>query len=59
MNNHGLFFFTLDDKNKISKIKRVSVNDRVRDLILFENNIYLFLEETGSIGVINIDNLKL
>ena len=58
MTNHGLFFIRLNDNDKINKIKRISVNDRVRDIMLFDNKLYLFLEETGSIGVININNFK-
>ncbi len=58
MNDHGLYFISLDRNNKIRQMKRVSINERIRDLMLYNNKIYLFLEDTGSIGVINLYDLQ-
>ena len=59
LNDHGLHIVVLNNENKINSIDRVSVNERIRDLMIYEDKLYLFLEDSGSIGVINIDNLKI
>ena len=50
--------FILDTDLKIEQHNIVSVNDRVRDMIYIEelNKIFLFLETSGSIGVLEVDN---
>ncbi len=50
----AIYFFNLDDNDEIEKISRVSVTERVRDLILNENKLFLFLENTASIGIIEL-----
>ena len=59
LNDHGLHIVVLNNENKINSIDRVSVNERIRDLMIYEDKLYLFLEDSGSIGVINIDNLNI
>ena len=50
--------FVLDSDLKIEQHNIIAVNDRVRDMIYIEeiNKIFLFLESSGSIGVLEIDN---
>ena len=50
----AIYFFNLDDNDEIEKIFRVSVTERVRDLIFNENKLFLFLENTASIGIIEL-----
>ncbi len=49
----SIYFFELKDK-KINSIERVKVIERVRDIKFKENKLYLFLEETPAIGIINL-----
>ena len=39
---------------KIINLTRVEVFERVRDIIYRENKLYMFLEDTASIGVIDV-----
>jgi hypothetical protein len=55
MGDKSLYFFELDNEKKIINLERVKVFERVRDLIFKDNNLYLFLEDTASIGIINFD----
>ena len=48
----------LNNENKIIQFDNFKINERVRDMILFNEKIYLFLEDTGSIGVINLKELN-
>ena len=54
MRDKSLYFFELDNK-KITNIKRVSVGERVRDLTFEDNKLYLFLENSASLGIIEIN----
>ena len=53
LKDKSLYFFELKEK-KIVSMERVEVFERVRDLRLKNNKLYLFLEDTPSIGVINM-----
>ncbi|SVD49170.1 uncharacterized protein METZ01_LOCUS402024, partial [marine metagenome] len=50
--------FILDADLKIEQHNIMRVNDRVRDMIYIEelNKIFLFLESSGSIGILEVDN---
>ena len=50
----SIFFFNLDSENKIDNISRVRVEERVRYMIYKDKKLYLFLEDTASIGVIKL-----
>ena len=50
----SIFFFDLDSKNKIHNISKVRVKERVRDMIYRDKKLYLFLEDTASIGIIKL-----
>ena len=54
LKDKSLYFFNLDDSKKIDKIERVEVFERVRDIAFKNNKIYMFLEDTASIGIIDI-----
>lgn len=53
MKDKSIYYFELKNK-KIENIKRVEVFERIRDMIIRENKIYLFLEDTPSIGIISL-----
>lgn len=48
----SLYFFVLNENQEISKLKRIEVFERIRDIIFDDNILYLFLEDTASIGKI-------
>ena len=54
LRDKSLYFFKLNNK-EISNIQRIEVSERIRDLKYFENKIYLFLEDSASIGIISLD----
>jgi hypothetical protein len=53
--DRSLYFFELDSEKKIIDLERVEVFERVRDLKFNNNKLYLFLEDTASIGVIDLN----
>ena len=55
LKDKSLYFFELNDEKKIMNLDRVKVFERVRDLRFNDNKLYLFLEDTASIGVINLN----
>ena len=50
----SLYFFKLNKNNKIDDFKKVYAHERIRDLIIKNNYLYLFLEDTASLGKIKI-----
>ena len=55
LRDKSIYFFKLNDENKIINIERVEVFERVRDLKFYNNELYLFLENSSSIGIINLN----
>ena len=51
----SLYFFELDEKNKIVNLEQVKVFERIRDLKFKNGSLFLFMEDTASIGVINLN----
>ena len=51
----SLYFFELDEEKQIMNLDRLEVGERVRDLRFNKNKLYLFMENTASIGVINLN----
>ena len=49
------YFFELNSQKQIIKLDRVEVFERVRDLGFKNQQLYLFMEDTPSIGVIDIN----
>jgi len=55
MKDKSIYFFELDKTKKIINLERVEVFERVRDLTFYKNKLYLFLENSSSIGVIKLN----
>ena len=55
MKDKSLYFFELNKQKQIINLNRVEVFERVRDLRFNDNQLYLFMEDTASIGVINLN----
>ena len=55
MKDKSIYFFELSDQKKLNNLVRVEVFERIRDLKFKNNQLFLFLENTASIGVINLD----
>tara|TARA_B110000977_G_scaffold171858_1_gene223797 strand:- start:79 stop:309 length:231 start_codon:yes stop_codon:yes gene_type:complete len=53
--DQSLYFFELNEQNQIINLDRVEVFERVRDLRFNNSQLYLFIEDTASIGVINLN----
>ena len=51
----SLYFFELNQQKQIINLNRVEVFERVRDLKFKNNQLFLFMEDTASIGVINLN----
>jgi len=51
----SLYFFELNNEKKIINLEQIKVFERVRDLKFNDNKLYLFMEDTSSIGVINLN----
>ena len=54
MRDSSLYFFEINNK-KISSLKRVGVGERVRDINIKDNKLYIFLEDTASVGIISLN----
>ncbi len=55
LKDKSLYFFELNQKREIINLKRLEVFERIRDLRFNENKLYLFMENTASIGIINLN----
>jgi hypothetical protein len=55
MKDKSIYFFELSDQKELINLVRVEVFERIRDLKFKNNQLFLFLENTASIGVINLD----
>ena len=55
MKDKSIYFFELNEQKQIINLNRVEVFERVRDLRFNNNQLYLFMENTASIGVINLN----
>jgi len=55
MKDKSLYFFELNKQKQIINLNRVEVFERVRDLSLKNNQLFLFMEDTASIGVLNLN----
>jgi hypothetical protein len=54
MINKSLYFFELNEKKQIINLNKTEVFERVRDLRFNNNQLFLFLENTASIAVIDL-----
>ena len=49
------YIFGLSQEREIIDLERVEVYERIRDIKLGNNKLFLFMEDTVSIGVIDLD----
>lgn len=54
LKGNTLFFFNLNENKQITNLKKVLVNERIRDLAIKNDSLFLFMEDTASIGKIKI-----
>jgi len=54
-----LIFFKIKKDNSIKVIDKVNIYERIRDINFHDNQLYLFLEDTPSIGIINLNEFKM
>ena len=54
LQDKSLYFFELEN-NKILNIQRVEIGERIRDIIIYNNIILMYLENTGVIGLIKFE----
>ena len=53
--DESLYFFKLNEQKQIINLERVEVYERVRDLRFYNNQLFLFMENSASIGLINLN----
>ena len=53
MYKRSLFTFNVNDENKLENLERIEVGERIRDMIYDDGKLYLYLENSSSIGIIN------
>ena len=54
LKDESLYFFELNENKKMINLERVKVFERIRDLKFYDNKLYIFLETTASIGIIDL-----
>ena len=54
--DNSIYFFELDKNNQIINNLRFNINERIRDIIKFDQKLIMFLETSSSIGVINLED---
>ena len=55
MKDKSLYFFELNELKQIINLYKVEVFERIRDLGLNNDQLYLFMEDTASIGMIKLN----
>ena len=55
LRDKSLYYFELNKQREIINLNRVEVFERIRDLRFKDNKLYLFMEDSASIGVINLN----
>ena len=53
LKDKSIYSFQLSENQKLINLKRIEIFERIRDLKYKDNKLYLFLEDTPSIGIIN------
>ena len=55
LKDESLIFFKLNDKkDKAILFKKIKIGERIRDIKLKNNKLFMFLEDTASIGIVNL-----
>ena len=55
LKDKSLYFFILDKKKEIINLKRVEISEKIRDLKFRNDKLYLFLEDSPSIGIVDLN----
>ena len=50
----SLYFFDLDNEKNVTNLEQVKLYERIRDLKFKDDKLFLFLENTASIGIIDL-----
>ena len=53
MNHQSLYIVMIDDKKDFQILEKIFLGERVRDIVLNKKKVYLFLENSASIGVMS------
>ena len=48
LKDSSLYFFELKENKEIINMNRIEIGERIRDMIKYNNELYLFLEDTAS-----------
>ncbi len=56
LKDKSIYSFQLSENQKLINLKRIEIFERIRDLKYKDGKLYLFLEDTPSIGIINFEN---
>ncbi len=54
LRDKSIYFFELNNKKQLINLNRIEVFERIRDLGFKDDKLYLFMEDTASIGVLDI-----
>ncbi len=54
-----LYIYEIDNQNNIKSKNSVLLNQRIRDLHIINEKLFMFLESTGTISIVNLKDLKL
>ena len=54
LKDESIYFFELDEQNLLINLNRIEVFERIRDLQFKNGKLYLFMEDTASIGIIDL-----
>ena len=56
LKDRSLYFFELNSNRELINLNKLKVFERIRDLKFKDNNLYMFLEDTASIGIISLND---
>ena len=59
LKDKALYIFRLDEDFKNKDLDRVEIGERIRDIIFTGKDLFLFLEDSSSIGKINLKNINI
>ena len=53
MKDKSIHMFEINKNDEVENLIRVEIGERIRDIIFNGKDIFLFLEDTASVGIIN------
>ena len=56
LNQRTLYLFNIINNNSIDIFEKFELDERIRDLKFENKKLYMYLEDSGSIGVMEIDD---